>query len=264
MDAEEEDDDCGKEESNEEEIQIEEENEESETDDDDEDEEEEEEEIEIPNENFPEGLSTFRSDLIRNLNFLLCRVRKLIKLIRESTLFSNFVYKLIKSSESLREIDKRKIRGFILDFHVRWNSTYLMLNRFIMLKIVVNQITSYPENIGGLKPNQLEKIKNLSFSNENWDFLEMVSRNLDLLYSATKIISGRKYCTLSMSKFVQNMLLCYFKNNLVQLDQNILYRNSDLGTKEKCLKFIISEYLVKYFITKPSKNQKEKTIVSFA
>ena len=46
-----------------------------------------------------------------------------------------------------KKIQARINTGFKLDFHVRWNTTYEMLNRFISLKSIVNEITMNAELI---------------------------------------------------------------------------------------------------------------------
>jgi hypothetical protein len=63
---------------------------------------------------------------------LLKKVRNIVSIVRKSGVICCFVVNKIKDL-------KQTNSNFIKDFHVRWNSTYLMLKRFVDLKkIVIN------------------------------------------------------------------------------------------------------------------------------
>ena len=55
--------------------------------------------------------------------------------------------------------DLKNIKNFIIDFHIRWNSTYLMLQRLVKLKEIAMQITDCPRKINGITKKQMEKLK---------------------------------------------------------------------------------------------------------
>jgi hypothetical protein len=58
---------------------------------------------------------------------------------------------------------------FLIDFHVRWNTTYLMLERFYEIKIVVDGITCNPQLIQGISKKQERNLKNLILKAKNWE-----------------------------------------------------------------------------------------------
>ena len=58
---------------------------------------------------------------------------------------------------------------FIIDFEVRWNTTFNMLERFLEFKILIDEITINPHVINGLTQSPLKKklffrYKRLEFS----------------------------------------------------------------------------------------------------
>lgn len=60
---------------------------------------------------------------MRDIQNLLNRVRSLVKTFRKGVI-SYYVSRRIKS------VFNKNMFSYVLDFHVRWNSTYLMLKRF--------------------------------------------------------------------------------------------------------------------------------------
>jgi len=72
---------------------------------------------------------------------LLSRVRKLVKMIRKCGNICSYVQKQIDLAPDLNNI-----RNFIIDFHIRWNSTFIMLERVVKLKNISMLITEYPKN----------------------------------------------------------------------------------------------------------------------
>ena len=66
----------------------------------------------------------------------------------------------------------RKEMNLILDFHVRWNSVYLMLNRLKKFKDIVNLITTQPSKIPGLSSQQKASLIGLKLTIGEWEFVE--------------------------------------------------------------------------------------------
>jgi hypothetical protein len=56
-------------------------------------------------------------------------------------IINNVIYNFNK--ENIAQI-KNLGKGLINDMRVRWNSTYLMINRFLAYKTVIEEITNYP------------------------------------------------------------------------------------------------------------------------
>jgi hypothetical protein len=76
-------------------------------------------------------------------------IRTIIKTIRKSINIFEFIDK---------ERKELKIRKFlIMDFAIRWNSTYIMLKRFNTYKNLVNNLTSNAKIVPEIKKKQIEK-----------------------------------------------------------------------------------------------------------
>jgi hypothetical protein len=122
---------------------------------------------------------------------LLKKIRKLIKLVKKSSVICSYVFKRIK------EIRIENVYNFISDFHVRWNSTYFMLRRLLKLKTIANDLCSKSEQINGLTAIQQSKLADLQLINTEWSVIEDLTELLLPFYKCTKILSGSNYFTLS-------------------------------------------------------------------
>lgn len=80
----------------------------------------------------------------------------------------------------------------IIDFHIRWNSTYVMLFRFFNYKQIINNLTSYPDNIEGIKEAQKRFFRQRHLKPEEWKILESLIEILEPIYHSTIILSARK------------------------------------------------------------------------
>lgn len=94
---------------------------------------------------------------------LLNKVRKIVKLVNKSNVLITFV------KAKSKELDI-KTSNFIIDFHVRWNTTYLMLDRFLILKPIVVVLTSNPKSIFNIRKDIIKKLEGSSISSQDWDF----------------------------------------------------------------------------------------------
>lgn len=89
-----------------------------------------------------------------------------------------------------------------MDFRIRWNSTYKMVNRFNMLSSTLNDITFTPRNIEGVVSKQALKLSKLAVSHDDWNWLSALEFVLERFEESTSILSGTTYQTLSLSKMV--------------------------------------------------------------
>jgi len=103
------------------------------------------------------------------------------------------------------EITKREI-PLILDFHVSWNSTYSMLDRLRQFKQIINEISNDPDKIDGLTSIQRLKLKTLMLNYTDWILIEALIYVLSRFDQVTKILSNRKYPSLSIAFIAQKML----------------------------------------------------------
>ena len=144
-----------------------------------------------------------------------------------------------------------EIAEFILDFHVRWNTTYLMLERFYLLKVIVDEITCNPQLIQGIKKHHIDKLRKFHLKQEHWESISILIKVLKPFYKASVMLQGQKYHTLSMSKVIETTLFAFY-DQLNSLNDN---------AKEYFLSSKLNEYLKKYLIEKITAGQKELSLV---
>jgi hypothetical protein len=139
---------------------------------------------------------------------------------------------------------------FILDFCVRWNTSYLMLERFYQLKLIVDEITCNPQLILGIQLTSERKLRSLVITKEDWDVVVLMIKLLKPFYKASVMLQGQKYQTLSMAKIVETILLEYYAN--VEASNN----------KEFNVANRLNEYLKAHLVTKISREQKRTSLVT--
>jgi hypothetical protein len=91
-----------------------------------------------------------------------------------------------------------------MDFHVRWNTSYLMLERLLKFKDIINSMTIKPEKIDGIKKDGIEKLKKLNISSSEWELIEILVKIIKPFLSATKLLSAKQNPTLSIGIIVKS------------------------------------------------------------
>ena len=90
--------------------------------------------------------------------------------------------------------------NFITDFIVRWSTSHQMLERFYNMKVIMDEIPCNPQLINGINRKQENKLKSLILTSEDWEMIAMLKKLLKPFYISTKMLQGRKYETLALSK----------------------------------------------------------------
>jgi hypothetical protein len=181
--------------------------------------------------------------VLESVKCVLYKIRSITKISRSSNIIQNHVLKLIREDSNLG-----KITMFMLDFFIRWNSTQLMIQRFLKLKKVVISLTTNACDIDGIKPSHLTKLNKWSLSVEDWQLVKILDFVLLPFLQATQIISGQNYPTLPISHIVY----CSLKHHLSKISE---------VDEEKILKQILLEKLEYHFNTKLSQRQLDVTLV---
>ncbi|CAF1216161.1 unnamed protein product [Adineta ricciae] len=202
--------------------------------------------------------ATYHSDELPTTIFnLLKRIRKLVNFIRKSSVLSRYVRHQIhlKQTELTRRAEEQKtaaikLNNFVLDFRIRWNTTYTMLSRFIALSGIVNDITLSPSTEIGLTKRQYEKLRKLSFSSNDWLCLSALKNVLFPFYKATSLLSGSKYPTLSISFQVLKGLKIFLTKN--KNDQPL----------ENAMKHLLFGQFHHYFERETKWEQKQATLIA--
>ena len=84
------------------------------------------------------------------------------------------------------------------DVRHRWNSTFLMMERLLELKVPLTKV---------LQSHHLLKVRLLVLSPLNWELIEEVVQILHPVYDATTCLSGDVYPTLGLVHVVYSSLI---------------------------------------------------------
>jgi hypothetical protein len=181
------------------------------------------------------------NDTIKNVQNLLSRIRNLVKMVRICGNICSYAINKIKNDESISNNT-----NFIIDFHVRWNSTFLMLKRLFKLKQIVTMMTEKPSRINGITAKQIEKMSKLDLTKDDWSTIQILIKVLEPFFEATKL----KYATLSSSIVVMKVLM----KNLEEFVQD---------PKERTIKAFIFEKLIYHLVEKTNitSDQQQVTLV---
>ena len=84
---------------------------------------------------------------------------------------------------------KNPLKTISFTLQVRWNSSYTMIDRFISLRDLVEEII-YRRDIAGLTSAQKVKIRGLVMSPDDWDVLIALRDSLEPFKKVTTVLSG--------------------------------------------------------------------------
>ncbi|CAM4794435.1 unnamed protein product [Rotaria magnacalcarata] len=153
------------------------------------------------------------SIILLRIHIILKRIRKIVRMIRNVSSLNRYVTKQIKLkledlNRQLLAQNKPKInyKEFTLDFKIRWNSSFLMISRFIFFSSIITSITHNPSDDIKLKQSQCRKLKKLSFTSLDWSILKALENVLEPFNHSTKILSTRHRPTLSICQSVIDAL----------------------------------------------------------
>ena len=198
------------------------------------------------------------SDELKNKIYqLFKRTRKLISMIHKSSILTGFVRDEarrkqigVTSSGDSNTGKKIKISELVKDFHVRWNSTYLMLTRVLTVQQIVNDITYSPQAGIGLKIKQIKKLRSLVNTHLDWELLQSLANVLSPFFLATLCMSGRRYPTLALSYWIEKNLRAYLSTRMPE------------APMENALRRLLLTRFDFYFTSKISTEQKDGKLVS--
>ncbi|CAF3392273.1 unnamed protein product, partial [Rotaria sp. Silwood2] len=129
---------------------------------------------------------------LQKIRLLIKQVRRLVNLVRKSSNLHEYVQQQKKEKKLPGD-------GLILDCIIRWNSCYLMLNRFVDYQTVIESMTILHRNvIGNLSFSVVQHLKQMIFTEDDWDHLISVRNVLCKFYDACRWLSGKHYQTLSV------------------------------------------------------------------
>ena len=144
---------------------------------------------------------------------LMKKMRSLVSTVHHSSILDTHVRKQIqsKNNDSAQQHtngdDQTTSNGeLVIDFRIRWNSSHLMIHRFINIRHIVNEITHTLDRVIGLRPDQEKKLSRLAYNPSEWTWLMALEHVLQPFENATRILSGRNYQTLAIKQLVMTGL----------------------------------------------------------
>ena len=197
---------------------------------------------------------SFGQDDLNNADetVILGKVTKLLNKIRS---FSKFCRKSTRIADAVSKLtgeDGLNYKRFLVDFHVRWNTTYLMLQRFLEMKNIVVSLTCPVDVLQfDFSDTQIEKLKKFKFTQSEINLAEILCTVLKPFFTATKMLSGKDYPTLASSKVVEIILFNHFSN----------LKQDPSSRVTQALATMLYDSFEKYFDTKVSLEQKNTCLV---
>ena len=127
-----------------------------------------------------------------SIGMMMTKCRSFIKLVNKSSILKSYV------NELRRELDVK--RTLQLDCKSRWNSSHRLLETMLLYRKLINKLHSEKHDIK-LNNKQTKKLSSIELDKADWMLIEAIERVLQPFVQATKLISGRKYCTIGVSFF---------------------------------------------------------------
>ncbi|CAF3459138.1 unnamed protein product [Rotaria sp. Silwood2] len=120
------------------------------------------------------------------------KCRGLVKTINKSSILSNFF--------DHQKIEPKLKNTLIIDCKSRWSSTHRLIQSILLHKSIINRLYAEKYDLHLSKKQQMKLLK-FELNREEWIILESVEEVLNAFFEATKLISGKKYCTIGIAFF---------------------------------------------------------------
>ncbi|CAF1510336.1 unnamed protein product [Didymodactylos carnosus] len=104
-----------------------------------------------------------------------------------------------------------KTGGFVLDMAIRWNSSFLLLERVVKYKDALDNMFAFPNNIIGLIEKQKKRLKELPLNQDEWDLLTIIKNILKPFLSSTIVLCVQSHPTLAASYYVYHDLSFFLR-----------------------------------------------------
>ncbi|CAF2051486.1 unnamed protein product [Rotaria magnacalcarata] len=153
-----------------------------------------------------EPLSDDDLDQSQNIQYsvheLIQRIRACVSNVRGIRAVNDYVIRKARSN------DPPIKSNLVTDFEIRWNTTFIMIDRFVIYRSIIDDINSRPFKIAHITSTQQVKLgsKEFEFNNDEWNRINDLHTVLKPFLIATKIISAKNYPTLSTTYSVQYCL----------------------------------------------------------
>ncbi|CAF4623818.1 unnamed protein product, partial [Rotaria magnacalcarata] len=158
---------------------------------------------------------------------VLKKCRGLISMIKRSTILTLYF-------DAQRKRFKKAL-NLCYDVKSRWNSTYCMVNSFIVLREIIENLFSNKHQLH-ITQQQVKKLTNFELTSADWHVLLVLFSILKPFYLVTTAMSGRQYPSIGLAYY----LLARLRNFLQQ-------HNKKESLLEKRLKQLLLKKFLNYF-----------------
>jgi hypothetical protein len=162
------------------------------------------------------------------------KCRSFVKLVNKSSILKSYVNS-IRSEFNIR-------RTLQLDCKSRWNSSHRLLETMLTYRKLINKLHSEKHEIK-LNHKQTKKLSSIELEKADWLLIESIERVLQPFVQATKLVSGRKYCTIGIGFFAISQLREFLEDEkssdsndsriLSRLKQLLLFNMEQYFEKDK-------------------------------
>ncbi|CAF3826359.1 unnamed protein product [Rotaria sp. Silwood1] len=171
-----------------------------------------------------------KSDNVYDQDMIISLVKKcrgLVKIIKRSTIITLFFD---------NERKKLKIkRNLCYDVKSRWNSTYCMIDSFLVLRELIEKLFNFKHHLH-IKLEELRKLTDFELTSDNWNLLSTLHSILKPFFHATKALSGRQYPSIGIGFYL-----------LVRLKMFLQQHERKENLMVKRLKHLLLEKFMYYF-----------------
>ncbi|CAF3462685.1 unnamed protein product, partial [Rotaria sp. Silwood2] len=124
---------------------------------------------------------------------LVKRIRSCIGNIRAKRAVLDYVKKKAQS------VDPPITSTLITDIEIRWNTTFVMIDRFTKHRAIIDDINGRPYQIPNTSSTQQLKIgsKEFEFTNSDWHRITDLKKALEPFMISTNVVSAKNYPTLA-------------------------------------------------------------------
>ncbi|CAF4196557.1 unnamed protein product, partial [Rotaria sordida] len=129
-------------------------------------------------------------------------IRKLIDRMRAFIININSTRAVIDYVQQREKIHDPPIKAaLVTDIEIRWNTTFIMVDRFITHQAIIDDINSRPFKIPNISSVQQLKLgnKKFEFSNDDWCTIKDLQTVLKPFFGATTVVSAKNYPTLALA-----------------------------------------------------------------
>jgi hypothetical protein len=145
--------------------------------------------------------------LLTNVFQLMGKTRSVIKFLRNHSVTNDYILKSMLSQNG-----GKTTGGLVLDMIIRWNSSFLLLNRLFLHKDILNGMFAFPNSVPDLSDEQRTRLQELILTQSEWKLLEYLKHVLEPFSEATLVLLGQTYPTMDLGFYVYQLLSFFLES----------------------------------------------------